>query len=419
MSKSVDEVRRQLSVGDRRVSGSIADTVAASLETEETVEYRMPGSDTLTCEGDTETEEIPVAPGGTAFIIVTDRKLLFAVETPNGGSTVEVPYTDVRNVEADSGLFRSTLRVEVWAEGTYTFNPTGGNLSEAVQFIERVSDCWQRVIGRLEQVQDHATRVEEYLTAGQCEQARKVSGTAAAKIDKAAQVVTQSGDDVEEVLLARIDETRQTLLEARMAGRIERAATLCREAKHQTDATAYGGAYRRYHRAREHLEHALIIDIQQGFGRAADIQSRISDIATRIDHLEVRPMALAKQARERAEGTQKTGVEVSARQEAFEHYRDALTEGWGTDLDFATDESELCSEVEDAVGELIDVRRRYASELAAEADRHRKEGNTEQAADRLTAAREQLQAAEDLARQFRSGDPEALREERLALDVDA
>jgi len=418
MSKSVDEVRRQLSVGDRKVSRELANTVANRLESGETVEYRLPGDDDLRSVRDGGTETIPVAAGGQAFAIATDRELLFAVETPNGGATIEIPYTDIRAIEIDSGLLGATLRVEVWGEGTYEFSPSrSGPLAETEAFLKRISECWQRVVGALEGAQDQAELIRGHLVAGRLDAAADATETAARKLERAEEKVSQSGDGAAEILSERIDETRRELLRTRMEARIERAETLLREAKHQTDATAYGGAYRSYERAREHLETALLIDIRQEFGRTDELQSRVSDIETHIDHLEVRPMALALQARERAQKTETKHVEVSAWEEAFEHYRDALTEGWGTDLDFSAGEDELAFETECVVGYLIRARREYADELETRADEERQSGNVEAAVEHVDVACDQIRAAKDLAKQFRSGDPEALQDRIDALET--
>ncbi|MEF8812626.1 MAG: hypothetical protein V5A55_02260 [Halovenus sp.] len=405
-------------MGDGQVSTELADTVASRLESGEKVEYRLPGEDDLRSVRDGGSETIPVTAGGQAFAIATDRKLLFAVETPNGGATVEIPYTDVRACKLDSGLLGATLRVEVWSEGTYEFTPSkSGPLEETEAFVKRISECWQRVVGGLEGTQDQAELIREHLVNGQLDAAEDATETARQKLERARERVSESGDGAVEVLSSRIDGTRRELLRTRMEARIERAEILLREAKHQTDATAYGGAYRSYERAREHLETALAIDIRQGFGRTDELQSEIADIETRIDHLEVRPMALALQARERAQKTDTRSVEVSAWQEAFEHYRDALTEGWGTDLDFSAREDELAFETECVVGYLIRARREYADELEAKADARRQSGDAEAAVEHTEAACDQLRAAKDLARQFRSGDPGMLQDRIDALEA--
>lgn len=418
MAGSVNELRQRLSVGDSRVSAELVDTVATRLESGETVEYRLPGEDDLRSVRDGGSETIPVTAGGQAFAIATDRKLLFAVETPSGGATIEIPYTDIRAVELDSGLLGATLRVEVWSEGTYEFTPSrGGPLEETEAFLERISGCWQRVAGALEGAQDQAELVREHLVSGQRDAAESAAETATQKLERARERVSESGDGAVEVLSARIDGTRRELRRTRMEARVERAEVLLREANHQTDATAYGGAYRSYERAREHLETALVIDVRQGFDRTDELQSKLADVETRIDHLEVRPMALALQARERAQKTDTRRVEVSAWQEAFEHYRDALTEGWGTDLDFSAREDELAFETECVVGYLIRARREYADELAADADAERQSGDTEAAVEHTEAACDQLRAARDLARQFRSGDPGPLQDRIDALEA--
>jgi tetratricopeptide (TPR) repeat protein len=127
-------------------------------------------------------------------------------------------------------------------------------------------------------------------------------------------------------------------------------------------------------------------------------------------------MAMAHQARERAMATDKHAVAVEHWQDAFEQYRNALTAGWGTDIDFA-DTEQLKERIEETVGDLIGAHRAYAETLEAAGDRALDSaGDTESARTRYRQARNQVDDALGLAREFRSGDPDAMRAFRDRLD---
>jgi hypothetical protein len=193
---------------------------------------------------------------------------------------------------------------------------------------------------------------------------------------------------------------------------VNRAEILIRQGRNQTDSRAYTGAYASYTRAREHLETALMAAIEHGFD-VVDIQTRIDDVANRIDSLRVRPIALAHQARERAQKTDHTDIAVQAWQDALDHYRDALTAGWGTDFDFSGNVEELPARIESTVEQLLAARRRFARELLVDGISYRDAGDLETGVERCTMADTQLDTAAQLAREYRSGDPAAIREQKV------
>jgi hypothetical protein len=329
--------------------------------------------------------------------------------------TVEIAYTDIRNVETAKGLLGATLSVDVWADGRYTFTPAGrDSLTAATEYLERVSTCWQRVVALLEDVRDQTETLVAALEDGRVDDAAEASEALERKLENASERVETSGSGVREVLTERIRRAEQTFHRRRIDARVNRAETLIRQGRNQTDSRAYTGAYASYTRAREHLETALMAAIEHGFD-VVDIQTRIDDVANRIDSLRVRPIALAHQARERAQKTDHTDIAVQAWQDALDHYRDALTAGWGTDFDFSGNVEELPARIESTVEQLLAARRRFARELLVDGISYRDAGDLETGVERFTMADTQLDAAAQLAREYRSGDPAAIREQKRAM----
>lgn len=413
MTQTGDNLRARLFPGrESQYADSMIAAVEDQLDTDEEVEYRIPSTDSLTLEDGDETEKIPVAADGQSLAVVTDRQLLFAVETPNGESIIDVPYTDLKAIEVKDGLLGTALAVSVWAVGTYNFSPSETEpLERAAEFADRISDCWQQVVAALEQVDEQAEEIQESLESGRLGAAEEALAVAERNLDRARSKAETDGFGASDAMGARIEAREKALDRARIEGRLDRVDTLLREARHQTDSRAYTGAYKSYQRAREHLETALVIDVEWDFGRCFEIQEQIDTLETRVENLRVRPMALAHQAKERADGTEKIDVKVQALREAFEHYRDALTAGWGIDSDFSS-RADLREHIESVVGELIETRRQFATELTEDGDRYRAAGDESMAQERYKMASNQLDAAETLAKQFRAGDRAAIQEQQ-------
>jgi tetratricopeptide (TPR) repeat protein len=413
MAETPDGVQTRLEEQIPEASG-LLEVLDQSLRSTESVEYALVTTHDLVCDDET---EIPIADGGTGVVVATDRRLLFGFETPDGERVRAVLYTDLREILAEDGLFRSTLTIEVWAEGVYKFRPSdGASMTNLASFVSDVSEDWQRVVATLEDCQEITTTLREDLEAGRGQAARNRGDELERTLAKARTQAEASDHRVQSALDERIQTTRAECHETWMAARIERAGTLIEEAKQQTDASAYAEAYRRYERARAHLERALIDDIEYGFDRAQQIQTLIDTVDARLADLAVRPMAVAHQARERAGGTDRPAVAVENWQTAFEQYRMALTAGWGTDIDFA-DTDILRERIEQTVRALIDARRRYAKTLESAGDSDRSDGDTEAACKQYRQARDQIDAALSLSREFRGGDTATLRRRFERLDT--
>jgi hypothetical protein len=341
---------------------------------------------------------------------MTNRRLLFAVNTPEGVRTVEIPHTDIRNVETEKRLLGATLSVDVWAAGSYTFTPADrDSLTAATEYLERVSTCWQRVVALLEDVHDQTETLVTAVEDGRVDDATEASEALERKLENALNRVEMSGSGVREVLTERIRRAERTFHRRRIDAHVDRAEILVWQGRNH-DSRAYTGAYASYTRAREHLETALVIAIEHGFD-VVDIQTRIDDVANRMDSL--RPIALAHQARERAQKTDHTDIAVQAWQDALDHYRDALTAGWGTDFDFSGDVEKLRARTESTVEQLLAARRRFARELLIDGISYCDAGDLETAVERCTMADTQLDTAAQLAREYRSGDPAAIREQKV------
>jgi len=405
------------------VAEEASEVLEGALESEESVEYLLPGAGTLVHEDDGREEMTGVA--DLTLAAATDRRLLF-VAIPGGdgpadasdATVLDVPYTDVKRVDAEGRFLRPTLVVEGWIAGTYRFRTVGGApLGDTVTYVRRASAGFQRVIAALGDAREQAAAMYEHLEAGRETEVREAEQVAMGKLDLAREWHARLDDEaVAETLENSIEAAEGELYWKSVEGRLARVDALAERVPEQTAAGAYTDAYRSYQRAREHLEKAMVLEIEYDFGRASEIQSKIEQIDLRLDHLRVRPLALAKQAQERALGTETPEVEVRAWQEAFEHYSDALLAGWGTDLEFAGETDALRFQVEWVVSNLVEAHQERARQLADEAEACHTRGDLDGADERYDEADEHLAAAERLASEYRSPDSDAVREHRARLD---
>lgn len=406
MSETERTLRARLS-GAQPAADGFVDAVADRIGSDESLEGYLSGTKAI----EHDDEVLATAPGGRSLALATDEKLVFAAEAPSGPDVVDVPYLNVRQVETTGGFFTTTVAVEVWARGTYEFTPQrGSDASSFVETVEELTESWQRTVAVLEDAETIAAELADHVAAGDRDAAAEARDQLEEKLDRAERIATAAPNGAVDPLEERIETARRSVARTRTEGRMERAATLVEEARQQTDATAYTDAYRRYARARTHLETALVAALEWDFGVVSEIQDRIDRIDTRLEQLRVRPVALAKQARERARQTDRLSVAVEARQAALEHYRDALTAGWGTDIEFAGETDALREQIEVVVAELIDGRRELAERALDQAAADATAGRDRRAREACERAREQLAGAIDLASQFVAGDADALRE---------
>lgn len=417
MSLTRNTLREKLTpgTGAGEPAAVVVDALDGYIEPDEEIHYRLPGKGSVVKAEDGKTNTTTVPGKATARAVVTDRKLVFVVASDQQSSAVAISYTELKDIDAKDGLLRSKLTVEVWGAGEYRFKISdSSDLGAAVNYLQQASRCWDQVIATLDDARDHSAEMGEAIEAGDLETARDRRQDAAEKLEKARDYLDRFDIDSPVALQEHVVSVEREWNRTEVRTRISRAETLITEAGHHTKNREYTQAYRRFWYARDNLETAQAIARKGEISEPTEIEAKLKTIENRLSHLEVRPRALAQQACERARGTDKLPVEIEAWQEAFEQYRDALTAGWGTDIDFSGDVDELRSRIETVVGHLIEGRQGLAEQLEAKGDKHRR-GHPDTAREQYDEALEQLDTAHQLAREFRAGDAESIRTERERL----
>jgi len=373
---------------------------------DEQVKHRLPARSTVAHRPNGEREAL-----GTdgSLAVVTDHRVLFVVD--GGKTVVDLPHTDISHASLDSGLFSTALAVEGTEGNSYRTRPTDGDAAAAVDYIERASNCWQFVETLLAELEGHAARVQTAIEQRAFDRAEAVLEEARETTAELGERVTEAG--LESALGDRVDTAVENLQRTRIWTRHELAHERLSEAepRHLDGEVDYAGAYERYERAYEQLSTARAIARAHDID-ATGVERTREQLEQRVEFLARQPVALAKQATERALGTDDPAVKAETMQSALEHYHDALAVGWGTALDRPYSREELRFRVALFAQGLVDARRAYATRLEAAGDALAEEGDDEGARDRYRAAVEQLDAAVDTACEFRVPDPEPAERER-------
>ncbi len=409
MAHKAGSLRSRLLGEDRPTEQRMVEALESRLEKTENVEYQLTSGGSLTHEEpDGETYEKGGGDGGT-LLAATDRKLVFVVDTRSGLETADVPYTDLKDVTAESGILRTTLSVRVWGRGTYSFCPSQRDRAEQVdEFATDGSRAWQRVIAALQDARQHISTIEAYVSEGRMDDARDASTSAESNLQTAKKRIEDTQERFQVPLEERHERVEAELARTWMESRFERGKSLLAEATTRPTTGQYDEAAASVHRAREHFECALTIAIDDDFALAGEIQSVLSDLQDRLERLQSQPLDLAEQSRERAQSADSPELAVVAWEETLSHYCDALTAGWGMPVDFEGETDALRLQIEWVVANVVRERRRLADRFEAEADTHRAAGNSQQARDHYRGAAEQVAMARRLATQYRAGDADAL-----------
>lgn len=406
MNGTVRGLRARLLGGDGPADGSL-EPIEAGLEADETVYHRLQGTTDLALTRDGETSRLAGLAGGDPVALVTDRQVILAVETEDG--PIAVPYTDVGKVDAEEGFLRSQLVLKSWQHGTFELAVADAEaLGDAISYISAAVECWQYATSKLEAASAELPAVTDHFEAGRLGEGRTAREAVRENLARAAETLEDSPIEPSPALEAETAALRRKLHKAEVRARLTRANTLVTEAKHGTDARAYAVAADRLWEARDQLENARMLAREADIEEPAVIEAGLETVETRLEGLRVQPLALAKQARERADATDQLPVRIDALEEALAHYQDVLSAGWGTDIEFAGTEEHVRFQIEIVVGELVVARRSSADQCVEDADCARDDGDLAAARAALADAESHLEEAIQLASEFRTGDREAL-----------
>lgn len=366
-------------------------------------------------------EEAPediVRDSETATLIITDRRLFLSAGRETGGGIAEIQFPDVRGVDVTDTVFSNELGIRLWEGGTYRFSVARGeSLTEVVEYLQEAHTIWKRVGSVLTNAQKASSELESAVEAGDMRAAFEAREKASAKIEKAKGIV--DGAAVETAGIERqIERVQQQRKHSEMRARMTLAEQLAARGNECLQTREYERAHRHFWKARDHLENAVAISKETESTAPPAIEDDLNTVEQRLVLLHIRPLALAKQSQQRARSTTNPETAVRFWYEAFEHYRDALEAGWGTELDFRGETESIREQLIRVNRNRIDAHRWYANSLESEATEYLERGEYSKAIRKYGAARNECDAALEIAREFRAGDSAAIREQRHRLNAE-
>jgi len=356
---------------------SAAQVIESNTEAGEEVVCRLIGTGPLVVEHDDEATH-----GSTeseAFVAVTDRRLVMAVETDGETECVDFQFTAIRRVELSGRVVRPKLELRLWDGTTYRLpvKRTQG-LGAELSYLEAAIECWQRVGSMFTNAEQAIDELERAIVDGNLKDAFDSREKSRQKLAQAADVLAET--EVETAPLERrIEALEAARHRSEIRARTSLATRLVTEGDQQTRDGEYERAYRSYWRARDQLENAAAIARENELSEPATIREEIDRIEHHLEHLSVRPLGLAKQAHERARLTGHAEEAVENWEAAHEHYRDALEVGWGADLGFRGETEAIRDVLVRVVRNRMWAYTWYVSELETEGDRLRENDEYPQA----------------------------------------
>ncbi len=400
-----ESLRSRLRGGNRQTGEVLVDAVSASLAGPERVVHDLTSTGALVYERRGETQE---KGGEGTLVVATDRKLVFAVDTGAGVETSEVSYTDLRAVGIDSGFLHTEVFVRIWGRGTIRFEPhQTGVAEEFVAFVDAASDVWDRVVAALQDARQYIAELPDRLVENE-DEAVEIHAAAREAIETARERAATAPGAVTAAIEARIETVERELARTRAEGRLDRARELHGEAGDLVRANRFAAAVETHRRARSDLELVTSLIEEWGFDLRARLGTERERLADQRTLLESRPLERAEEALARAHEAETRNDAVRAWEHALACYREALTLGWGTDIDIG-DTDALRMQVQWLVGRVVERRRELADRYEAEGDTFCALAVEGVGRDRYETACVHLVAAHRLAVQYRTGDPTALR----------
>ncbi|RXK51520.1 PH domain-containing protein [Halorientalis pallida] len=362
-----------------------------------------------------------VKPGSecNAVAAVTDERVLLLVggnEDGNGQNrSVSLPYTEIRSVEAKSGVLKSRLTLTARTSDRYTFWLGGReDYSHVEEYVEQAISYWVTVDRRLEKAREHLSRVEDRLEDGDPSTARTAITRTEELLEEAEQVAAdfRDGDHAMHRRIAQL-ETRLSL--ARIRTHWTRARQLAGTAESARTAGDYVEAYETYRRSLDEFERAMERSEGVEYHASDDMAAEVAGVEKAIDEVTGAPLREATEACEAATDATDRETAVDRWERALDVCHEALTLVLRREDVFDGDPDSLRFQVEWTAQKLVEAHRTVAEAARDRGDDARETGDTTTAREAYYRARDHYEAARQVAAEFRSCDP--ARFERALADL--
>jgi len=322
-------------------------------------------------------------------LVVTHRAvhvLQDGVET-DADDVETIPFTTIDDAQS-GGLVRRRLTITT-DEETYEITAEGRpDLTDVARFLRRASWSWGRVAPRLETAREGIERLESDLQNSAVDGLERDKHRAKMALSKAQSAASRLDIAVDAIEM-EIERLRERLLYQRVRWHVLQGEADAEAADEKLSVGLAHAAQPLFESAREHFEQALSIARNSETTRSKQIHIRLEEIREKLYDLEVEPVSEAYEAVEQAIAAGEPESAIELWQDAHERYEQSL--------ESATDESAIRYQLAWIDANLVEARRAYARELAADADEHMANGHEQWARQLYMAASDQLLAAGEFA----------------------
>ncbi|PSP71275.1 hypothetical protein BRC79_00920 [Halobacteriales archaeon QH_8_67_27] len=328
--------------------------------------------------GSDETERIAPGDGYRAFAVATDTRLIVVVgDTDDGDWSVSVPLADVEVVEHSDGVLASEFVVTTASDVQWYFQ-SREDLEPMVEYLDAASLAWISVEHSLDAARETVTEADRLTRSRMYDAAMAAVRDAMAATDEARQTERElCGDGVQAIatrverIEERIGDVRLRALEGRAAHAIDIAESNWRDGEYAEAHDAFGDAHDDYEEALSATDDEEVAD---------RLRTKLERVGRNVVALERAPIENAAEAHERARETDDLRERSDDLAFALDRYRTALELDWGRSAKrFDGDATDIRDRVDVVARELVESRRRFATQRVRCGDEHRDAGRTAQA----------------------------------------
>jgi len=366
--------------------------------------------------GSDETERIAPGEGYRAFAVATDTRLLVVVgDTSEGDWSISVPLADVEVVEHSEGVLASEFVVTTASDVQWYF-PSRGDLGPMVEYLDAASLAWLSVERSLDDARETVTEADRLTRSRMYDAAMAAVRDAMEAADEARRTERElSGDGVHAIATrierveTRIGDVRLRALEGRAAHAIDTAESNWRDGEYADAHDAFGEAHDDYEEALSASEDEEVAD---------RLRTKLERVERNVAALERAPVESAADAHERARETDDLRERSDDLAFALDRYRTALELDWGRSAKrFEGDSGDIRDRVDVVARELVESRRRFATQRVRRGDEHRDAGRAARAESCYRDAYDALVETVPVARELVPDSQEAVTDHCDAVEV--
>jgi len=294
------------------------------LDDGEELAHVLANSGTIEHTEDGRTTTIEAGGSASAFMLVTDERVLFVLGDQPGATEIEFSLRSIRSSHVRKGILNTKLEVNTPDESVL-FDPDEGDVEAAEEFIDRVGSAWANASAALSKARGTIEEFEAACRSGGDANERALS--AQSQFSQARREATRYDEVPEQKIRAEINEVATELDRTRVSARLDRVETELDAMDEAMADDRFGDAAEAYAAAAETVEAAREA-MDEVDDPPADAPERFDDLEPRVEAAGERfldeGVADCETALSAAEATEA----VEAWDQARERYDAAVAAGW-------------------------------------------------------------------------------------------